>query len=236
MAPLIDREMKLRFFFSTSLLLAATALPTAASADESAPEPAPATRVHFEADKGGSLRLWQDGAWNVKCSKSCTFDLPAGYEGWVEVQGGGQRKTVRVDGRGEPISVRYEDRGQTKGGLVGLSILGIVGGVVLIGASAVKGYGYGTDPAPDRARTGPGQEERDAKATASREGWVGFVLLFAGCVAAGVSASMERTKVVIERRPRVGQLPTARIPTWTRPVTAGAAHAATTASLLSLSF
>lgn len=235
-----DKTMMHRsFVFAWALCLAST-LPAVAAADEgeATPEPeavtaitAPPTRIHFDADKGGSLRLWQDGAWATKCSASCTFDVPGSYAGVVEVRGGGKKVWVRFDGRGgELLSLRYEDRGRTKAALLAGSIVGIAGGLLFLVAATVTGLQHGEiDPPPG----GLSEEDREGQATKSREQTVGAVLLLGGILAGIGSAATTRHRITQDRRPSL--VSPGRRPAWWRTATAVAAHAPAV-PVLSLSF
>jgi len=61
-------------FVLVATFLAFCALVTPSAAQEDAPP----IHVRFESDPGGSLQVWHDDAWEVKCVRSCAFDLPAG--------------------------------------------------------------------------------------------------------------------------------------------------------------
>jgi hypothetical protein len=197
---------------ATSSVLVATflafcALGTPAAAQEDAPP----IHVRFETDPGGSLQLWHDDAWEVKCVSSCAFELPAAFTGEIYVLAGRDREAVRLPAPGGTVHVHYVDRSRTKQGLAVAAFAGIVLGLGLIaqGLATVLAKGDGIDPQPVQDR-GPSYAAQHDTSAGDAVAGLGVLSLMLG-VTAGVAAAVTPKNDFASERTSP---PTSRRPTW----------------------
>lgn len=109
------------------------------TSQDDAPGEAP-THVRFDSNGKASLMALHDGTWELKCKRSCSFDMPASFDGGLYVVAGdrGDRiGPVPLPARaGETLHIQHDDRQDA------IALLGALGGLTSAGGLTLMAIGF----------------------------------------------------------------------------------------------
>ena len=160
------------------------------TSQDDAPCEAP-THVRFDSNGKASLMALQDGTWELKCKRSCSFDMPASFDGGLYVVVG-DRPIGRVPlpaRAGETLHIQHDDRQAAIALLGGLGGLTSASGLTLMAIGFLNAVGEGLG----RATSGCGDPGANCgpDTRSDQTGFlVGGLALFGAGVAAMVGAAV----------------------------------------------
>jgi hypothetical protein len=146
---------------------------------------APPTHVRFDSNGKASLMALQGATWELKCKRSCSFDMPASFDGRLYVVAGDRAigPVPLPEHAGETLHIRHDDRSDAIALIGALGGLSIGAGVTLavIGLLNAAGEGLG------RATAGCGDPGANCGPD-TRSDQTGFFVGGLALVGAGVAA------------------------------------------------